>query len=218
MKYFVEKSEYNFGGSQFMEVSEVYGNSQLGEAHEINIIKGYYSFHLYILPWRSNHLLCVWFNYDLILNVNHWDNILGIPKFLSPNEFHKYRPIMIKPFPNYIYAYDRGRKNDYSSPALCRIEDPGDYNQKKWCLCISPNSNDYNSLSFLEECNRLLRYLIQMLSELQKNNIDWKDRALLNIKEGVKMGVKAYFQPLSMLSNVYMDIDWGEIAKTDPNW
>ncbi len=32
------------------------------------------------------------------------------------------------------------------------------------------------------------------------------------------MGLKAYFQPLSMLGNVYIDIDWGKIAKTDPNW
>ena len=46
MKYFIEKSSYNFGESRYIEISEKYGDSY--SAHEINIIEGYYTFHLFL--------------------------------------------------------------------------------------------------------------------------------------------------------------------------
>lgn len=133
MKYFIEKSDYNMGESQYLEISPNYANSY--NAHMINMIEGVYTFHLYLLPWESNNLLCLWFNYDSVLNLNHWDDILGIPHQISPNEFLKYKSIMKKPYPNYIYAYDRGRMKDFSAPALFRMIDP-DASSKKWCLCM----------------------------------------------------------------------------------
>ena len=57
-----------------------------------------------------------------------------------------------------------------------------------------------------------------MFNQLKNNNIDWKDRVWLNIKEGVKKGIMTYFAPLSLLGDMYSDVDWSEIAKGDPNW
>lgn len=215
MKYFVEKSVFNMGNSQFMEISPSYANSP--NAHSINLIEGVYTFHLYLLPWESCDLLCLWFNYDSVLNLHHWDDILGIPKQISPNEFWKYKSIMKKPYPNYIHAYDRGRDKDFSAPALFRILDP-EQNQNMWCLCLKSNWQGGDDDVLLQECNTLIRYVIAMINQLNNNNIDWKDRALLNIKEGVKMGIKSYISPLSLLKEAYTDVDWIEIAKNDPNW
>lgn len=216
MKYFVEKSEFDFGRSQFLEISNEHSNNQ--RPREINIIEGCYTFHLYLVPWGSEYLICVWFNYDKIFNLNHWDEVLGIPKFISPNEFKKYKKLMAKPFPNYIAAYDRGSKKDFSAPALYRIDDFDTPCSKKWVVCQLAICNTYNSQQFLNECNEILRFVIQMLSQIQKNEIDWKDRTLLNLKEGIKMGVKSYFAPFSLFSDIISDIDWIDIAKNDPNW
>lgn len=215
MKYFVEESEYDFGNPQYIEVSEECGN-YCSRSRQINMIQGKYIYHLYLLTKAEKKLLCAWFNYDSILDKNHWDDVRGIPKFLSPNEFHVYKPIMVKPFPNYIYAYDRGRKKDFSSPALLRVEDP-EQHDAKWCLC-KLSKNDVAPDNLLDECNVLLRYLVEMLAQFQNNRIDWKDRIFLNIREGIKDGIKEYIQPLSMLGDIYMNVDWAEIAVNDPNW
>ena len=125
---------------------------------------------------------------------------------------------MEKPFPNYIHAYDRGKKKDFSAPALFRIEDIAQGGIKKWCVCMSSSWCYGANEDLLKECNVLLHYVIDMFKQLRDNNIDWKDRVLLNIKEGVKEGLIAYFQPLSMLGDVYSNVDWAEIAQYDPNW
>lgn len=216
MKYFIEKSSYNFGESRYIEVSEKYGDSF--SAHEINIIEGCYTFHLYLLPQNSGYLLCVWFNFDSVLNVNHWDDILGLPRIISPNEFLKYKSIMTKPFSNYIHAYERGRNKDFSAPALYRIGDVAQNGAKKWCMCKRTNWSYGAYDELLKECYELLRYVIEMFKQLKKNDIDWKDRIWLNIREGVKQGIMTYFAPLSLLGGVYSEIDWSEIAKIDPNW
>lgn len=216
MKYFIEKSCYDFGESRFIEVSEKYGDSL--SAHEINIIEGCYTFHLYLLPQNSGYLLCVWFAFDSVLNVNHWDDILGLPRLISPNEFLKYKSIMAKPFPNYIHAYERGRNKDFSAPALFRVGDVAQNGTKKWCMCKRSNWSYGANHDLLEECYVLLRYVIEMFKQLKNNNIDWKDRVWLNIKEGVKKGFMAYFAPLSLLGDIYSEIDWSEIAKIESNW
>lgn len=216
MKYFIERTSYDFGESRFIEVSEKYGDNY--SAHEINIIEGCYTFHLYLFPQNGAYLLCVWFNFDSVLNVNHWDDILGVPKLISPNEFLKYKSIMAKPFPNYIHAYERGRKKDFSAPALCRIGDVSQNGAKKWCMCKKSNWSYGANDNLLEECYVLLRYVLEMFKQLKNNNIDWKDRIWLNVKEGIKQGIMTYFAPLSLLGGVYSEVDWSEIAKIDPNW
>lgn len=216
MKYFIERTSYDFGESRFIEVSEKYGDNY--SAHEINIIGGCYTFHLYLFPQNGAYLLCVWFNFDSVLNVNHWDDILGVPKLISPNEFLKYKSIMEKPFPHYIHAYERGRKKDFSAPALCRIGDVSQNGAKKWCMCKKSNWSYGANDNLLEECYVLLRYVLEMFKQLKNNNIDWKDRIWLNVKEGIKQGIMTYFAPLSLLGGVYSEVDWSEIAKIDPNW
>ena len=170
MKYFIERTSYDFGESRFIEVSEKYGDNY--SAHEINIIEGCYTFHLYLFPQNGAYLLCVWFNFDSVLNVNHWDDILGVPKLISPNEFLKYKSIMAKPFPNYIHAYERGRKKDFSAPALCRIGDVSQNGAKKWCMCKKSNWSYGANDNLLEECYVLLRYGLEMFKQLNNNNID----------------------------------------------
>ncbi len=213
MKYFVEKSDCDFGSSQYLEVSEEYGNSSL--AHEINIVSGRHTFHLYLMPWNVGHLLCVWMDMDSQLNFNHWDVVLGVPERISPNEFLKSKAVMTKPFPNYIYAYERGAKEDFSAPALYRMEDPAQDGAKKWCMCKISNWSSGANDELLSECNNLLRYVIEMYNQLRNNEIDWKDRAINNIKEGVKDGVKAYIK--SLIGDIYSDIDWSDIVENYPN-
>lgn len=220
MKYFVKKTGINVGNIQYLQLQKdpIGLNENYKKAYFVEMLEGELKFNFYLYPWNGGTMLCLWFNHDHALNINHWDDELGLPKFIGLNEWEKYREIMRKPWPSYINAYERGRKKDFSAPALCKMFDVENKAGKKWCLCKLFDWNYQADDKLIEELSCMVTYLSQYFSELSNNDMSITDRIALNIKEGVKMGLTAYFQPLSIAKDFFSEVDWIKVLETDPNW